>query len=1550
MVSLDAEWDRLRQLPVGNLASTGVTPSNVAYVIYTSGSTGQPKGVVVEHRQAINFLHGMARHWRIGAGSAVLQFAAFTFDVSVMDMFMPLLGGAKLVLATPETLHSPPRLAALIRDARITFACLPPAVLNLLTGEEFGELRTLLSTGEELSSELLRSWLKDGLEIYNGYGPTEASIGSTFMKLEPSTPLPPPIGRPKPNYQAYVLDSYLNPVPVGVIGELHIGGAGVARGYLNRPELTRDRFIPDPFIPGQRLYKTGDLVRRRSDGTLVFAGRIDNQVKIRGLRVELGEIETALVTHPSLAQAVVTVVTDSAGVKQLAGYLRAADGAAVVVTDIRRHLARSLPAYMIPTYLVTLDELPLTAHGKIDRAALPPPQSAGDAAADRVPPHTRIEAVLVREYASVLGTEQVGATESFFDAGGNSLQAMRLIAQLRTALAADLDITAIFLTPTPRQLATVLRDTHGFADSDLGPDGVEGLTDTLLRRQADDTRKIPRRRTGLAEFPPSHGQEQLWLIDRLAPGLANYNIPQVLRLTGAPDHRALGRAMDGLIARHEVLRTRLVADGLGRPVQVIDPVVPAVVEVLDLTGFEPDKVLARLRELVLAEAMRPFDLAAGPLLRACLVRLGEAEHVLVAVFHHAVFDGWSAGVLVRDLAALYGGEVCGEEPGVGELPVQFADYAVWERERLRGEFLAGLESYWRGVLEGFETVRFPADRPRPVIDCFDGAVAERMTDAGLLAGLREVSRREGVTLFVTVMAGLLALLRRYTGQDDLVVGTVSANRGRAELVPLIGFLVNTLPIRCDVSGDPAFGDLLARVKEVVVGAFAHQDLPFGMLVDALKVQRDASRSPVFQIDLTYAEPDDTSLQAAGVEFAATDLVRGINAAKFDLTFAVEARAGGLWLECCYKTALFDAGTVERLLGNFEVLLRGITEDPSARLSELPLLTERELRAELEDWNDTAGPVPPVCVHEGFEAQAARTPDAAAAEYEGERVCYAELNRQANQVARRLRELGVRPEALAGVCMQKGLRRLAAMLGILKAGGGYVPLDPALPPQRLAFMINDTGMRVLLTEDQSRASVPDVAGVTVASLDAEWDRLRQLPPDNLADTGITPSNVAYVIYTSGSTGQPKGVVVEHRSVVNLVHGRMEHWGIGPGDAVLQFANYAFDMSVLDTFLSLLSGARMVLPGPETRHSPPRLAALIRQTRVTYANLPTAVLDLLPAGHYPDLRVLSVGGEQLPTDLVQRWIRPGLRLVNGYGPTEATSIAVIAELDAATAMPPPIGFPVHPNYRAYVLDQQLNPVPVGVFGELHIGGAGLARGYLNRPDLTSQRFIPDPFTPGQRLHKSGDLVRRRPDGTIEFAGRIDNQVKIRGIRIELGEIEAALATHPAVAQAVVTVITGPAADNELAAYLRLDDTGPVSDHDIQTHLARTLPAAMIPSHFITVDTFPLNSSSKVDRSALPAAAPQRPAAEHIVPATLLEILLADIYSSLLGGVRVGATDSFFDLGGNSLLAMRMIGVLDQELGLEVGAASVFVAPTPRQLAALLRDEHGFSDAESGTGGFA
>jgi non-ribosomal peptide synthetase component F len=753
--------------------------------------------------------------------------------------------------------------------------------------------------------------------------------------------------------------------------------------------------------------------------------------------------------------------------------------------------------------------------------------------------------------------------------------------------------------------------------------------------------EIPPRRTELTELPLSYGQEQLWFVDRFAPGLPTYNIPQAIRVRGPLDPGVLRDALLRLTERHEALRTRLVTSGSGGPVQVIDLPSPVVLGSQDLAGFEPGKRDARLREFIHAEAMRPFDLAAGPLLRCSLVRLAADEHLLIVVVHHVIFDGWSAGVFVRDLAALYAASIYKEPAGLAELGVQFADYAVWERDRVQGSALTELEGYWRRALDGFETVQFPTDRPRPLVEDFAGAIAERTTGTALLAGLRELGRKEGTTLFATVLAGLLAVLHRYTGQTDLVVGTVSANRGRPELTPVIGFLVNTLPIRCDLSGDPAFTDLLARVREAVVGAFAHQDLPFGKLVDTVGVVRDAGRAPVFQIDFAYAEREETAVVAADVDFALTDLVRGIDAAKFDLSFTAEPRRDGLWIECSYKTALFDAATVERLLVHLEMLLRGVVADPTARLSELPLLTGAEVRAELKDWNNTAGPVPPGCVHERFEEQVVRRPGAVAAEYEGERISYADLNRRANQIARRLHGLGVGPEVLTGVCMGTGLRRLAALLGVWKAGGGYVPLDPVLPAERLSFMIADTGMTVILTDDASAESVPEAALVTIVDVDAEWDRITGLDGDNSSGTCVAPENVAYVIYTSGSTGQPKGVVIEHRHAVNSLHSMIGHWQIRPDDAMLQFASFAFDASVEGMFMPLLAGARTVLAPAETLQSPRRLAALLRDARIALVFLTPAVLDLMPAGEYPDLRVLMTGADEVPAEVARRWIRPRVR---------------------------------------------------------------------------------------------------------------------------------------------------------------------------------------------------------------------------------------------------------------------------------------------------------------------
>jgi amino acid adenylation domain-containing protein len=1073
------------------------------------------------------------------------------------------------------------------------------------------------------------------------------------------------------------------------------------------------------------------------------------------------------------------------------------------------------------------------------------------------------------------------------------------------------------------------------------------MTEMLQRRgrqPVPDRAPIGGRADNVAVLPLSFAQERMCFCEEFSHGLPAQHVPGVVWLRGPLDVAALCRAADGLVARHEALRTRLTAGRGGQRAQVIDPPATVGLELTDYAGLGREAGRGQVRELADKEAVQLFDLAHEWPFRMNLVRLAADEHALVIVVHRTAFDDWSFGVLLRDLAALYRAAAGGVPSGLAEPLVRFADYAIWERERLQGPVLARLEDYWCGALGGVETSQFPTDRPRPLVASHDGVVESIQADRALLDGLRDVSRREGTTLLVTLMAALQVLLSRYTGQSDVVIGTDGTNRADAELADLVGSVASTLPVRADLSGDPAFTELLGRVRAATESARAHQDLPFARLAEVLQLDHDVSRFPVFQVGLSCAEPA-SDIEAAGVVFHAERVpLRG---AMYDIDFIAEPRPDGLALAATYVPELFDPATIQRLLGNWEVLLRGVAADPSARLSQLPVLTQQELHAELVEWNDTAAQFPPLCIHEGFEAQVARAPGAVAAQFEDEQLSYAELNASANRIARRLRSSGVGPEVLVGVCMQTGLRRLTALLGIWKAGGGYVPLDPGLPAERLSFMIADTGMSVLLTDEASAASVPAAGGVSVISLDADWEQISGLDGSDLTDAGADRSNVAYVIYTSGSTGEPKGVVVEHRQAINFLQGMVKHWRIGPGGAVLQFAAFTFDVSVADMFMALLGGAKLVLAPPETLHSPPRLAALIRQAQVTFACLPPTVLNLLTGEDFPSLRTLLSAGAELTSDLLRAWLRDGLEIYNGYGPTEASMGATFMLLDAGTQLPPPIGRP-KPNYRVYVLDSYLNPVPVGVIGELHVGGPGVARGYLNRPELTAERFISDPFAPGQRLYKTGDLVRRRADGTIMFVGRADDQVKIRGLRVELGEIQAALAAHPAVAQAEVIVVTDQAGEKQLAAYLRAGQTAAPQVADILQHLAAVLPAYMIPTYVTMVEAFPLTTNGKIDKAALPAPQTISGDASRVPPSTLIEAILVDLYATVLGHEQVGAADSFFEVGGNSVQAMQLITKLRATLDVDLDVAAVFLAPAPQQLAALLRDTHGFDDADLGAEG--
>jgi amino acid adenylation domain-containing protein len=983
-----------------------------------------------------------------------------------------------------------------------------------------------------------------------------------------------------------------------------------------------------------------------------------------------------------------------------------------------------------------------------------------------------------------------------------------------------------------------------------------------------------------------------------------------------------------MVARHESLRTRLVTVD-GAPVQMIDPPRPVRLDVVPVDG---DDGLAAAEA---REATTPFDLSTGPLLRLTLLRLGADDHALLVTVHHSVFDGWSMRIFIDELTACYAAEAAGAEPVLAPLPVQFADYAVWERGRLEGEVLEELCGYWRETLDGLQTMALPTDRPRPALQSVDGGLATLPLGPELAGQLRVLAQASGTTLFVVLLSAVQVLLHRYSGQDDIAIGTASANRSRPELATMIGYLVNTLVARGDLSGDPTFDDLLLRTQERLIGAYSHQDLPFARLVEALKVERDPSRPPLFQTGFTVGEgaaPD--AMGDLGLEIRGLD----IKTAKFDLNFFVDVSDDDMRADLSYATALFDADTADQMLRGLRSLLEGIVADPGRRLSELPVMPAEEWHREVHDWNDTAADYPVMCLHERFEQQVARHPDEPAAVFGDERWSYARLDAEANRIARRLRDLGVSTEVLVGVAMQPSLRRLAGILGILKAGGGYVPLDPALPAERLTYMIEDADVPVILTDAASEAGLPAISR-HVVSLDREWAEISRLEPSPPGG-GATPSDVAYVIYTSGSTGRPKGVVVEHAQVVNFAFGMIERWSLGPGDRILQFASLNFDVSAMDMFLTLLSGATAVFGDRPTLLSPPRLAELMRAQEVSFACLPPAVVSLLGDEPLPDLRVLISAGEALSSDLLRAWLRPGLTFCNGYGPTEAAIGATLMPLDG-TALPPPIGRPM-PNYRAYVLDTHLHPVPPGVVGELHLGGACVTRGYLNNPDLTAARFVADPFVGGgARMYKTGDLVRRSRDGNITFVGRIDGQVKIRGLRVELGEIETVLTASPGVLQAVVVVRDDAAGEKQLVGYLRVD--GPISVADVRQRAALQLPGYMIPAHLLVLDEFPLTNSGKIDQAALPAPEALPDLDTYRAPTTMLEAVLVDLVGELLSIEAVGVDDSFFDLGGNSLQAMRLITQLRDELAVDADVTAIFLAPTPGQLAAHLRDVHGIDDAE-------
>ncbi|MET8945257.1 amino acid adenylation domain-containing protein [Streptomyces sp. NPDC004542] len=1520
------------------LEPAGVAGTRAAYVMYTSGSTGRPKGVVVPEAAIRNRVLWSVERFGLGPGDRVLQKTTIGFDAALWEFLSPLVCGATVVTGPRDAHRDPAVMVRAVLDHRVTVLQGVPSMLRLLLEEpalaDCASLRLLCSAGEPLPAGLagrLRRTL--GAEVVNTYGPTECAVDSTAWHFDPDEPGDlVPIGLPLPNVRTYVVDAEGRQVPIGVTGELHVGGIALARGYAGRGDLTADRFVPDPdaTVPGARRYRTGDLVRRRADGALEYVGRVDDQVKIGGVRIEPGEIEVRLAAHPSVAAAVVAVHRSDAGDARLTAYAVPAAGERIDPEALRAHLAAALPEAMLPSAVVELAGLPLTPNGKVDRRRLPAATEPGrPAAAARQAPRTAAEEAVAALMAEVLGVERVGAEDDFFLLGGHSLLAIKLVLRLRRAFGTELTVGELFQARTVAALAA--RVTGAGAGPEADPD-----TDPDAVRPAGRDRPLPL----------SFGQQRMWFLDQLEPGTCEYVVPLALRLTGVLDTVALRHALDALSERHEVLRTRYRSED-GEPVQVVDPAGPVDFTLTDLTGApDPEH---RARTLVEELARRPFDLEHAHPLRATLIRTAPEDHLLVLTLHHIAFDAWSTNVCLRDLDLFYRAFALGEPSPHAPQPVQYADFAVWQREQQWAGRLDHQLAYWRDRLAGLTPVELPADRARSAVRDARGDNVVVEVAPEVARAVAELAGRHGATPFMVMLAAFQVLLRRWTGRDDLAVGTPVAGRTRQETEDLVGFFTNTLVIRSDLGGDPVFGELLEQVRGTVLDAFAHQDVPFEHLVDALRPERDLSRNPLFQIMFEHQHLAGVPDRIGAV---AVEPVRaGLQTAKFDLTVTVKERGGRMYCWFEYATALFDRETVERMAGHYLTLIGGITAAPGARIGDLAMLTEEERHRALTAWADPESERatvldPPgehhLCVPELFARQVRRAPDAVAVVFGDRQVSYAELDALSDRFASRLRSLGVTAETIVGSCLERGVEAVVVLLAVLKAGGVYVPFDPGHPAERLELMLADAGPELVVTTRACAGRLGGAHRVVLADADAQGDP--GPAPGGPAPVPARPRNLAYVIYTSGSTGRPKGVMIEHRSYAHHCRVIADAYGIVPGERVALLSALTFDVAMDQIAATLVAGATVVVADP-VFWTPDELPARLAEHGVTVLEItPSYYRAVLESPGLPlldSLKLMNVGSDVVTGLDARRWAETGLpaRFLCNYGPTEATVTCLLhpvpeapAEGDAAGALP--LGRPV-PGTRAYILDADLRPVPVGVPGELYLGGVRLARGYHRRPDLTAQRFVPDPFAtePGGRLYRTGDLARHRPDGTIEFLGRIDHQVKVRGLRIELGEIEAALARHPALQEAVVTAPRTAPGERRLVAYLVARPGSPMPDvAELRGHLGALLPEYMIPSVWVPLDAFPLTASKKIDRKALPdaSAALAGGAREHLAPRGPAEEVVAAIWSEVLCLERIGAQDDFFALGGHSLLATRVLARLRETFAVELPLRLLFEATTVARLA--------------------
>ncbi|MYW90734.1 non-ribosomal peptide synthetase [Amycolatopsis rubida] len=1511
---------------------------SAAYTVFTSGSTGRPKGVVVPHRGLANHLHAVIEFYGLDERDVMAFNAPLTFDVSVWQALTMLAVGGRVHAMDDDTSRDPVALLRCCADQGITVLQIVPALLRAVLDlvEDAPEylaclhsMRMMLAHGEELPPELIIRWYLHfpNVPLMNVYGPAECSDDVSIARLAPERVAQgtASIGPPIANTRAFVLDSRLRLVPQGVAGELYVAGPGLARGYAARPGLTSERFVANPFGPtGERMYRTGDLVRWTPDGELKFLGRADNQVKIRGYRIEPAEIERIVAAVPGVVQAVVVAREDRPDDKCLVAYY-VADDAEIDVVVLRNTAEAALPNYMVPSAFVRIDAIPLTPNGKLDRHALPAPEFA--AGGRGRPPHTPEERRLAELFAEVLGTADVGIDDSFFDLGGHSLLATRLISRIRAVIRVEVSIREIFNHPTVAGLAAAM----------VAGEQTTARPSVLAADRPD-------------RLPLSYAQQRLWYIDRYEQTGPAYNVPLVWHITGPLNPLALAEACTDVVVRHESLRTVFPAVG-GEPEQLIlsadDIATP-----LAVTDVAPDAVDSVVREV----AGRTFDLAKDIPIRADLLVTGADQATLVVVLHHIAADGWSMRPLVNDLSRAYEARVRGTVPRWSPLPVQYADFGLWHQRLLGAEedpdSLRNVQfAFWRDTLAGAPPrLEMPTDRPYPPVASHDGEIVEFTIDSSLHGALSQLATSEDATLFMVLHAAFAVVLTAVGAGEDIPLGTVVAGRDDEALDDLIGFFVNTLVLRTDTAGDPTFRELLARVRATDLAAFAHQDVPFEQLVERLNPERSLAHHPLFQIFIALDEgyeSDAAALRLGDADVTSQPDVTGT--AKFDLStdFSVcrgeGGEPGGINVVMEYATDLFDRHTVEALAARLLTVIRTIAAAPDLPLRRIEVLTEAERNEQLVAWNGPRREERPLDLPATVALSAALRPGALAVSAPLGSLTYAELDRDAAGIARALAAAGVEPDNLVAVLSTRSAWYLSAVLGVLGAGAGYMPVDATTPVARVARMLVEGRVHVLLASPDLRARAEEIAAETGHDV-----RVVNRP---LAGSEFSPpvdqNLVAYAVFTSGSTGRPKGVLVPHRGLANHLHAVIDLYKLDESDVMAFNAPLTFDVSVWQTLAMLAVGGRVHAMDDDTVRDPAALLRCCREERITVLqivpSLLRAVLDLVEGA--PDclndligLRMMLAHGEELPPELVLRWYKhfPAIPLMNVYGPAECADDVTIGVLDAGATGRASIGKPLI-NTRVYVLDAYLRLAPAGSVGELYVAGAGVARGYASRPGLTAERFVANPFgAAGERMYRTGDLVRWNADRELEFVGRADDQVKIRGYRIEPAEIARVLETVPGVHQAVVVVREDQPGEQSLVAYVIGDGRAPVGTDVLNAVALRDLPRYMVPAHYVEVDAVPLTPNGKLDYQALPA--PASAPVRGRKPRTREEHQLCDLYAEVLKVPEVGIDDSFFDHGGHSLLAARLLARIRAVLNVEISVRDLFDHPTVAGLTTSVNFEAG------------